>query len=778
MKFFLIKYGLLCFSIAFALFYASSQAAPRQEVAITYQAGQNIRELAEKHLQNPDLWPDILRANGLRFVHQLRPGMKLNIPVKLILQVEKAVGQANNLIHRASGQGAQVLAAKWIGEAIRLHEEALNARQAGDWGEALGQAGSAAIAARRALEETEKKRNLPLEALLAHARGTVQHRPPGTWSWREAKINTLLEEQEKLRTLSNSHAEILFRDDSRLRLNANAELLIQKMRGDGLNQSQSTDVVLRGGDIYALLGANSKVNEFEVKLSDVDTRIDSRDFWVDRDAGVTKVANYDGEIEVEANGGKVTLKANQGTLVEKNRQPTAPKELLPPPAGLTPSDFAVIYREGVNLGWQPRDQAAAYWLEIAEDRQFKQLLLNEKALVENHFFWPIPDNGVYYWRVASMDAEGFPGSKSRVRFFKIEQDQRPPYLVLTRPADQITVRDPGLEIQGETEQGVTLALNETALTVSEDGGFSHTLKLQPGENVFTLTATDPAGNATRLQRAVHYRPDARIPLRFTETPPRLQADHFLINQARFTLHGETLPGTEITLLPGRGDQVLAATRADESGRFQLNIAQNTDKVEYSLKLTLNSGFSQKHGFILERDQQPPLLKIDAVPTVTNQSALSLRGRVEEGNRLKINGNEVVLEENGRFEHPVTLHLGNNEFLLEAEDRAGNRDSARRRITLDQEAPELLDYQLSPRRVRAGQPISLEIRARDPGGMKAVAGYRLRVGENRYQGILRLCPRGDCYRGEQRLPPQAEGRAHLESIRLEDYPGNAREYRFD
>ena len=55
--------------------------------------------------------------------------------------------------------------------------------------------------------------------------------------WNDVSQFDILQEGERVRTLSQSYAEILFRDDSRLRLDENAQALKRKMRRNPLENT-------------------------------------------------------------------------------------------------------------------------------------------------------------------------------------------------------------------------------------------------------------------------------------------------------------------------------------------------------------------------------------------------------------------------------------------------------------------------------------------------------------------------------------------------------------
>ena len=53
-----------------------------------------------------------------------------------------------------------------------------------------------------------------------------------------------------------------------------------------------------------------------------------------------------------------------------------------------------------------------------------------------------------------------------------------------------------------TSSPVTLKINETAVTVSSDGSFTHNVTLTEGSNTITIVATDAAGKSSTVTRTV------------------------------------------------------------------------------------------------------------------------------------------------------------------------------------------------------------------------------------------------------------------------------------
>jgi LysM domain len=217
------------FAVLFALSLGGSvpaALAQQDEVSVRLEEGQSLRDIARQHLGDPDLWTEILRANELRSITDVQPGIELRIPVTEIAEANRALQGSLEAIQEATEEGARLFAPDQIGQAIALRDQALAQRTAGAWQESARLAADATIAAAEALESALAERDALAEALLSDRQGWVEGRRPEDLLWSDRDLNAILLEEEKVRTLSRSTAQITFRDDSRLRLNANSEAVI------------------------------------------------------------------------------------------------------------------------------------------------------------------------------------------------------------------------------------------------------------------------------------------------------------------------------------------------------------------------------------------------------------------------------------------------------------------------------------------------------------------------------------------------------------------------
>jgi hypothetical protein len=751
-------------------------AASSELLTVRVKEGQSLRDLAKEYLGDPDLWGDILHANGLD-VSDVKPGTELKIPVGPIAAANKALHQALDAIQQATKQGARVFAADQIGQAIKLHNAALAKRKAGDWDGATKLAGDANVAAAAALKAALAARDATADALLSDRQGWVEGERPQELVWTDRELHAILIEDEKVRTLSRSTAQITFQDESRLRLNANSQAVIQRMRVDPLSREQEAKVSLVEGDFYALLAGKSQRDNFQLHVPQVQTQIESTNFWVRHDNSGSKFANYDDRsLQVSAQGQSVTLGRDQATLVRSGQAPSPKIDVLPAPALSGPGDDKIAFDARVKLNWASVPNAAGYWLEVAADPGFARMTFSRWGLADTSFQSDPLGIGIYYWRVAALDKFGLPGARSDVWRFRIQTDTTPPYLSIGEPTEGAILRQSPIELRGESEPGAKLELEGRPLQVGPDGRFATPYQPKPGSNQVTIKATDAAGNVTERKRAFVYMPDERAAVIFDDRLPRLGVRHFVTARDLMSITGNTSANAQIQIRAADGS-ARASAYADDKGRFGVNVPMRASDETFEMQVIAPSGFASNDKFEITVDQTPPTITFDSPPpTVTGVEWLPLRGKVQDGTELKVNGQPTKLID-GTFDETVTLREGSNRIELAASDLVGNVRVEKLDIVLDQKPPELIKESVSETRAKGGDAITVNVVARDESGMKQAAPFTLQVGDRSFADFLRFNKSSQSYRTTLVLPKDVSGPVALKDVELEDYAGNRKRYTF-
>ncbi|MEM3444518.1 MAG: hypothetical protein QW115_00915 [Thermoplasmata archaeon] len=100
-------------------------------------------------------------------------------------------------------------------------------------------------------------------------------------------------------------------------------------------------------------------------------------------------------------------------------------------------------------------------------------------------------------KIVAMDMAG----NTNTKFLSVILDTTPPSLNLSIPG---TVTRPQITLNGTTEPGAKLYINNVSVYVDPKGNFSHVLNLTKGVNFITVSASDAAGNTKVLTFALLY----------------------------------------------------------------------------------------------------------------------------------------------------------------------------------------------------------------------------------------------------------------------------------
>jgi len=760
---------------------------------IVVKEGQNVRDLANEYLGDPNLWLEILRKNNLQSPGDIRPDMTLKLPDQIISKANNELNMLRQTIDEASKSGAKIFVPNMIAEAVRLQSDALAKRKSGEWDACFNLAHTALKKAKESLEESLIRSNIASEAILSDKKGTVQSRKPSDDIWHDLPVSSVLVEGEKIRTLSESFAEIRFKDNKRVRLNENSQLIISKIRMNILKNEEESSVSLYKGDAYIMLDNNRQKEKFDLDVPGISTSIDSKRFRVKIDDTETQFANYDGKLKISAGDNTFILGKNQVSKIDGKNPAVVAEELLPPPALISPENGGTILigpsEKHIRFEWEPIENTNGYWLEIAADRLFKRIVLNQKNLKNPFFELDNLQDGAYYWQAAAINQSGFPGANSRTQFFKIINDTEPPYIMIRSPGADEIVTDTLFEVVGEAEKDAVLLFNDnTPVNVQPDGVFKIKYPHVKGKNEILLQATDRAGNTAKVKRSFFFAPGADIKINYDPKLPQSVPGYFITGSSAFTLSGQTEPKTAIAVFSGfqnlqKKGELLSDCFTDENGYFQLNISDASgnhtgEDAELTLLATSLNNHITRDSFKAETDNIPPeirfLKKIPAVSTVSN---IQIFGDILDKNypgTVLLNGNIIECPEN-KFKTDIELTPGENRINLTAIDKAGNLSFLEKNIILDQNPPKFLNFKLSPERASGGESLRITVSAEDESGLKAAAEFKIQTGDFIYKGFLKWNNSAKSYEGTVHLPNQAKGDIHLSYLKLSDYYGNVKEY---
>ncbi len=341
-----------------------------------------------------------------------------------------------------------------------------------------------------------------LAAVLDDTKNTVKRKPSDGIAWNTVASGTPLFDRDAVQTFNGSSAEIIFDKSNRLTMEENSLIIIQSMDKDVFRNERRSQVVVVDGELSGTVAADGKQGlKVEVTTPGAVARIKSGDetakfsVKVNPDKSSTLTV-FSGQAELVSMGENIIVEANQSVTADEGE---VPKEVVPLPRKLRlirpfhRKDFD--YRDlppQVKFEWEPLDTATGYRIQVALDKDFKQLIVDE-VVGDSEFTHGNLRRGQYYWRAKAIRG-WVEGDYAKARFLSVEQDQNPPSLEVNFPPRFSEQRL--ITLNGNSEVSALVLVDGNEVALNEDGSFSYDIQLQQGVNIFVVEAVDAVGNVT------------------------------------------------------------------------------------------------------------------------------------------------------------------------------------------------------------------------------------------------------------------------------------------
>lgn len=755
---YLFSYGLIC-------------AQQGDVVRLSVGPNFDIRKTAKEYLGNADLWPYIVRYNNYRSLSEIKTGANLSIPQKKVKNLFDKIELANNSIQDAVLIGAKILAEEHLTIAESAIKNALKQKADFEYDEADKSAGDAITSARKAYQQTKEIREKTIEAIISFKKGTVQKMFPSILKWQNAEIYENLKENDWARTLSLSVANITFYDLSQLKLNENSQAVIQNTRLDPLNNKTFTKVKLEKGDAYAIL-FNTPKKKFDLDIKGIRTKINSKYFWVEKTGSNAKIANYNGEIKIEAEDSAVVVAKNQGSVIPDGGLPSKPTNLLPAPEIVAPERLQIFKTQSVTFAWKEIKGAENYWLEIAFDRNFKKTFRLQKDIKDLTVKVDGFEGGVYYWRVCSVDNLELPGPYTELNSFVITIDNSKPFLSIETPENNFVTKESKVPIKGKTSPGCTVTANGKIISSETDGNFSGEINLTEGINQIVIQSVNPAGFKNSSTRNVYYEGDAPLIITDDKAGALNNTAYLTIsaNYLQLNLTTRALANIEIESKIGKWKRT---AYADTLGKCAVTLNISDESEELSMNVLTKAGYSKEIRLIVKKDLSPPLVTLrQPSQNIVNTPTVLVNGSTNEKAEISINGIKVISDSQNNFSVNIYLKEGENNIEVKATDQAGNSNLLQKNIVLDDEAPILVSNEITLLDQKKNL-YKILVKAEDVTSLKKTAEVEIQASGETRKEFLELNSSGKVYEGIFNFG--AQGKPVIKKITLEDYLSNKKSY---
>jgi len=365
-------------------------------------------------------------------------------------------------------------------------------------------------------------------AHLVYAINRVLFRRKETPAWKTGALAMELFQGDTIRTLAESKARVKLLDKELLSLEQNSMAVIKPMGRDG-------DIELRAGSVFAGR-ARVVTASASVTPRTVDTRYSAT---VEADL-TTRVDVFKGAAGVDAQGSSVEVPAGMSTRVRPGLAPEVPKQIANVPELENRAfEYASAVKVGGGYAPDPRGPAgpppvaeadadslrgdlsslrvglpiAGYLVQAANDRDFKQIVLDKKYEAEDRLR-PNEEGlkpGAYWWRIAVIDLLGTEGRFSEPRYYTVGIRRATAAItadlknaiVIASPAEEAYLDADNVKVTGILrDDRLKVDIGGKPTRIDADGNFMVTVNLKPGMNEILITVSDPKGNSTQISRRV------------------------------------------------------------------------------------------------------------------------------------------------------------------------------------------------------------------------------------------------------------------------------------
>jgi hypothetical protein len=341
--------------------------------------------------------------------------------------------------------------------------------------------------------------------------GSVQVKRAGTLEWLTATRAVVLRQNDLVRTGSGATAEIHFADGSVFNVRPDSLITIEESSQNPLSRQQRTALSIQSGEANFTTAPRNVPGSTTISTPTVRTTAERETAGSIQvaESGATGVRIFRGQGEAQTRGGqRIALASNQGVNVDAGGAAGATVNLPTVPA-LTapPNQTEVAYpdlAQGVTLlVWNAVAGASGYRVMVDFSPGFARPLYDRQGVRATQMELRALDAGSYYWKVAAVDASGVEGGFSdlwRFTLTKAPQSAAPPPPLVLETAE---LKGNILHLQGRTEAGSRVTLNDERLEVQPDGTFNEFVTFDggPGATV-VVRAVSPRGGTSEQRRRV------------------------------------------------------------------------------------------------------------------------------------------------------------------------------------------------------------------------------------------------------------------------------------
>lgn len=416
------------------------------------------------------------------------------------VKAERAIAKAARLIDTLGGSEATGTVSQTVSQARATLDQARSQYSAQKYQQAYAIANDLVESLKDLEAQSSTSQKL---AVLVSLEGSVEIKKSSQHLFSGAKENDILEDGDIVKTSKSSYARVKYPNGQFQTIAPDSLVVIQALSTTPQGGSR-VEVALKQGKVETTTPDTLSAKDESV-IAAGDTRVrpsaSTRVSVGQDEQGNTTTSVFEGATQIEAAG--KTQMVNAGTtgvsVITSSQGFMGANNLMAPPAITSPRDQQVLRVDNpaktpISFEWSGGASPSVIF-QLSAKPLFSTLLTGEQRVMGNRMNVDGLPAGTYYWRLRSQGPEDktYWSPTNRFRILQVYQKAR---VVRNLKLDvQATPIGDGVIIQGKTDPGVSVSVNDIEIPVSADGSFSKIeLFSDKGTQPVQVRAFDEEGN--------------------------------------------------------------------------------------------------------------------------------------------------------------------------------------------------------------------------------------------------------------------------------------------
>ena len=258
-------------------------------------------------------------------------------------------------------------------------------------------------------------------------------------TWEKMEPNQMILEKARFRTGENSVAEILINEKVVITVRENTLFKMHELKNRIVLELIKGSINVNSETVLTNLIVKSLLGDVQVLSGNILLKNINNNFLI---------SVFDNKAVATLRSKKITIPQGYGLEITPLLTGLEPFPLPGSPVPDYPADKSII-SSGVELKWEPVNEAILYRMELSIDKDFIKIVMRDEIDASKYSTKDLTD-GQYFWRVSAVNRKNLEGPYFGSSSFII-QGQAPSSLLISDNKKDPDVKDPTETVEDKKE---------------------------------------------------------------------------------------------------------------------------------------------------------------------------------------------------------------------------------------------------------------------------------------------------------------------------------------